>query len=392
MAQQHALMWQTTLRDSLTPLWLLEWPLERRMRRRVLVAADTSDSCEDQRSALTSLSRMLARVMSDGDSMALWVIGCAEKRAEIVMRRASDRDLLVQTFDRALVKVRGGTWLRPTLDAMAREAAASDARHDACFGLVASDGEIFDVEAMPDVPTTGFVRLGDRESRQLAIVRQRFTEVAATDTSLGRFLTAPPLAVSLDPGWQGMCARKFSAAGALVDGEPFAVEAGESMLRVAMVGGERPRPVVEYRTSNAAWHEIDCTCAALPPDRPPHLQRVIVALDGGSDPLQAVGWSAAALNDLAAGRPLTCPRCAHAVPEPRRSLYCRRCGALALSDRGLMRSEVLDLIDGRVVVRFPFVGNSVQNSGTACEWETGDDACGVLEREETRWMVVNAIK
>lgn len=213
---------------------VLVWLFQLRLRRRIFVAVDTTDSCKSERKQVEGLLNILVDAMQVDDACSLWVLGQKDKVYEFSMN--SDRPLsrrqIAQEMIGSLRSVRTGTWLRETLQAMADVNAGATLPRDQGFFLVASDGEIFDAESVDfgglrETPV-GFVQVGERSCSQLEFMRKNSVMVEATPSSLKQFLTHRPLLVKIEDGWKGEHVRRFSPEGDLLPQEdgPFCIEGG----------------------------------------------------------------------------------------------------------------------------------------------------------------------
>jgi len=381
-------LWRAQLRNG-SSLWLLEWALRRRLRRRVLVAADTSDSCAGESESRRLFFATLMDVLDPGDSCVVWILGGHEPAHEVLLTRPQDRRQLAQELSAALTDVRCGTWIADTARAMlARAQQTSPGEYSRL--LLVSDGEVFDVEALPNVVATqvGFVRLGNLPSSQLEVLKKRTTEVASTPQALRDFLGVSWADATLDPGWTGERAIPFTADGALTAGEPFVAAPDLDVLRVAFVGGAAPQPALVYRAGGSSWSDTTFAEGPLADDAPPHLRAVLRNLNGGT-----IDWDWERLCTLTRGAPqnplFNCPRpkC-HAPASPvRRRLFCGVCEALVVSRDGVRRSELpCD------IVRFQILTDGSLGPQQSCDCDTGDDAFAVIEQEGHRWLVLDLIR
>src|ERR1039457_3681330 len=90
-------------------VWLIECELARRLRRRILLAVDRSDSATGAADSLQSVATELARTLDPGDTVALWVMGEAAPQREFEVRNESARADLVQLV-RSLKESPRGSW------------------------------------------------------------------------------------------------------------------------------------------------------------------------------------------------------------------------------------------------------------------------------------------
>jgi len=393
MATATGKLWSAGLRNG-APVWLLEWTLRQRLPRRVLLAVDTSDSCVPEGERLKALFRVLANILDLGDSCSLWVLGRREKATEAVINHHHDRQRLAQNLAGGLTGVRGGTWLTATLDAMLAEAARSDSAAESFF-LLASDGEVFDAGALAarKLPRLGFVRLGDRDSRQLEVLQAQTTAVTATEPALKSFLIDPLLSVRLQHGWRGERLVEFSDQGEIVGelpkSDPLPIATGRDAVRVAFVGGNEPQPQLLYAAGGKSWSESQVERQNLSPGVTalPHL--VIRALQGNE-----VDWDWERLKLLAADhakkQEFDCPKCHRTKLLARRKLFCS-CERLLVARDGITRHEVRALYADPV--RFSVRDDGeVSRTPELCQWDTGNDAYDVREAGGQRWLVLNLDK
>lgn len=338
-------LWEAGLRDGRTPVWLLEWRLRLQLPRRVLIAVDRSDSCESELGLVRECFRVLGTVLRAGDSCAVWIMGSRDPvwQAEIGI----DSGGLTEAFDACREGVRGGTWLKTTLDAM-RLAEAECPPGQRCLLLIVSDGEVFDVDfeggydfepstgavRQSDLAGVGFVHLGNRESGPDRYLRQFARLLAPTDNSLRAFLASERPRVELKYTWEGSRAVCFSASGELLEVDPAANGGTGEGLRVAFVGGATPVIRVAYTLGSAVWTDADLPVAPLPDEGFEHLRLVLSRLAG-----DGLGWDEDRLRTLAAGAPaeFPCPRVGcKLIGSTAQSLFCR-CRALLVSRDGVRR-------------------------------------------------------
>ncbi len=380
-------IWEGVMRDGKTPVWLLEWELSLHRRRRVLVAVDTSDSCSEHRPAIQAFFRQLAEVLDAGDCCAVWVLGRPDAAREYGLRRSADRMELPQALLAGLCETRGGTWLGETLRGMKRYAAGSAAAGARDFLMLLSDGEIFDADVLlwGEPSPIGFVRLGERSSDALEVVRKRTVSVCATPAGLKAFLACPAPCARLEPNWTGVRTAAFVESGNLSDGDALSIREGQSHVRVAFVGGAPPSPRVIYTADGAEWTDEECRREGLSREAPPYLRRVLRELAGN-----AVDWDCGRLAELAAkgaSAAFTCGRC-KAPSQPGR-IFCRRCGGLLLSRDVVPQRELP--VHGLVRFRIGSDGGVLPVESPACA-EIGDLPFRVIEDEEGTWLVVDLSK
>ena len=359
-------LWKTELNKS--PLWLLEWSLPAIARHCVLLAVDSTDSCGDHDHSsdtwqphpdLRALLQFLARSLNPEDEYLLWLIG---QNKPIILQKTFTRlnqscpGEFATELEQLIKPVRGGTWLKDTLAVMIREAVIHRAEGMLPFLLVATDGEVFDAEALGEVilkERVGLVRLGKQESPQLEWLRDHTEKVQPTQDGLKEFLKVPARTISLIvPGRSDSDARFFSKDGELLPtatGSPWQIPLDARYLGMAFIGGDQPRPELVYAMGNVTEVEEK----PLPYPVPPYLQNVIDYLRR-SDPL----WDRTPLRQLAdALRKATeekrevdvfrCPnpRCLYrrvtiTTADLENSLFCCSCNALLLASDTQKQDEL----------------------------------------------------
>lgn len=300
--------------------------------RQLLLAVDTSDSCWSRaRDATRGLMASIADRLERGDACTVWQLGQSEPLRTVRFERAEDRAGLSHALAEALTENRRGTWLTATLDAMLRAAHASDG---AATLLVLTDGEIFDLEpatarwlaAGPTAPQAAVVWIGAAPPHELlpgcAMIRMDDPGRGPLD----RLLTIEAPAPRLEPRWSGGRAMwRWSLAGQDVRLTPLdpsqpSVTADDGRFRLAFLGGHaEPRVVV-----GPSGRVVESRSAARTTSD--DVERVARRLEG-----RLLLWRSDVLAALATPGPaeLRCPNCDAAfLPDPRRRLWCRICGAL----------------------------------------------------------------
>jgi hypothetical protein len=285
------------------------------------------------------------------------------------------------------------------------EASVAGATEAFYFCLIASDGEVFDAEALPEPGKSriGFVRLGSRASRQLEVMKQKteavsIGETSSNELSLRDFLVCPTLSISLARGWDGKRAVFFSAEGGIVKelspDDPVPINSSDK-LRVAFVGGGKPDPKILYSAGNLRWEETEVVCSELPLRGEAHLRRILRKLDG-----DRVDWDEEKLKLLVADckktgerkkTELTCPADeTHGKHPARESLFCW-CGALLVSREDTRREELPMSYSDKIC--FPIRSGNVDIGEVfPCEWNTGNDAYAVHDENGERWLALNLFK
>jgi len=387
MARDSGKLWEARLRDAKTPVWLLEWAIQRQARRRVMVAVDTTDSCAEHRARLGEFCRLLANTLEVSDRCSVWILGRAVKAVEMELDRPQQRQHMAYSLAAAIVDERGGTWISETVNAMVKESANVNAGEN-CFLLVVSDGEIFDAESLPSrsEPAVGFVRLGNRTSRQLGVMKSKTTEVSASEPGLKKFLASPPMSVRLKHDWKGDGAAYFSSEGDLLDplppGDLCEVPTDQGMLRVAFVGGTLSSLSLRYSGAVSSWTDDEVARHKLTQESEKHLLKVVRQIQGDS-----VDWNKDLLRSLVVDQErnpsVRCSGCGHSNLL-RSSLFCTVCEALLVSRDGIKRRD-LPLLGA---VRFPVSNDGAIGESSHCDWSPGDHAYGVSERDGGRWLAL----
>jgi hypothetical protein len=372
-------LWESRLPDGSAPVWLLEWRLRPHMRRHVLIAVDTSDSCAPYRGAVRDALEAIGRTLRPGDRCALWTVGSTREPHRLVIDDASDATRL-STWEARLPRHRNGTWIASTMRAMLAEQELPDERR---LIVIVSDGEVFDIDETPATAArAAWIRVGPASEHCIPGL-EKLDQPGAID----RFLASPAPVAIVEPGWSGMRASRYGADGSLLGGDPFSVEAGARDVRVVMVGGNRPQPRIVYQADGVTWADAD-VLAEDAPDSRPHLRRVVRALTGSD-----VQWDMAILARLAAGQDvaLTCPQ-RHDVTDARRRLFCRQCSCLVLASNSIRRADLPN--EFRKFVRFAIGDDGVIGSAEPTDRQTGDAAFEVITDQGTgqRWLLLNLRK
>jgi hypothetical protein len=386
------------------------WLLQMKLRRRILVAVDTSDSCRAERKQIEGFLNTLVELMQVNDSCSLWTLGQEEKAYECKMKSDGSlgRRQISQEMIRSLRTIRTGTWLRKTLQAMTQADREITSPCEQSFLLVVSDGEIFDVEAIDfealgETPP-GFVRVGDRFSSQFDVFRQHSVMVQPTYSSLKQFLAHRPLWITIKEGWQGKLIRRFSLEGELLSQEdgPFCMEGERDSIGLSFVAEQLPR--LAYTTAltreslhDNVWQDLAIACEALPANGYENYRRVlrslelIVCVEGAEIDWDNERLTSLAFADAAEEIKFVCPvNIKHEIIFPiKRMLYCNQCDALLLSKKGIERER----LPHRGVVRFAIVNHEL-GEATVCSQETGDHAYQVIKNamNEPLYLLLNLDK
>jgi hypothetical protein len=147
------MMWRAPCGERV--LWLLDQQVERRGRRRLLLAVDTSDSCWPSRQPeIQAVIRTITTNLQRQDECRLWILGHSTPvvQAPLEDDTESARAALSHRLCGALLGERGGTWLRETADAMFETSRVQSDAID--YLLLVTDGaDIFDAEGVPGPPS-----------------------------------------------------------------------------------------------------------------------------------------------------------------------------------------------------------------------------------------------
>jgi hypothetical protein len=397
------------------PVALFECELPQPVRRGVLLAVDSTDSCwpadcTDEGDTLhpevDALLSALSEVLEPGDECSIWLFGRTEPTLRTTIAPGVHPGEITGSLRRGISPVLGGTWLQHTLRAMIREADTQRSLGMAPFVLVATDGEIFDWEALRELlPGLGAALVELRANDPVAPepLQDLTVTVPPTRGSLRSFMALPERQIHLSvPGWEGRAVTRFSGAGELEPGPALSVPNGASWLRVAFVGGTPPRPVLIFKQGADESRVADFEVRAVDARIPRHLGRVLDLLRA-----DCWSWDAERLRRLAskldtgrneesnaiACRHESCPAHRKGVPleQLRRSLFCPSCQNLLLAERSITRSQ-LERRGGPLVWQIPLDPTGRPGEPTAVSSRAGDrDVCRILDDQDGRRLEIHLI-
>jgi len=369
-------------------VWFVECELARRLRRRILLAVDRSDSTSAAVDSFQSAATELARALDPGDTVALWVMGDAVAlQEEFQIRNDADRLDLVQVL-RTLKESPRGSWLRETWNAM-RVLLAQPKVGFRDFPVVISDGEVFD--AASDLPPLGAplrwipLPLPTLPPPQRAERREDFvrvvTETMATRTELKKALACPPASARLHLRSSGASrAVAFDENGTLLSDFGTGELDGLPVPRVMLIGGHLESAYVSYSAGPVTWRDDAFERVQVKWPIEVYLQSALRALTGG-----ALRWDKSRLAALAAGaKPsFSCPR--DAVPSRPGQLSCIQCGSFLLAQDPVELDQIHPLR-----WKFPLMNDGSVGDAVEADAEDNTDLPWTIKCDmRGRWLVLN---
>jgi len=387
---------------------ILEWDSPPPLSRRVHLAVDTSDSCWANPHPANALIRDIAHTLVSGDQCFVWLIGDTSPVLSLEVTHTTNQNDVYTRIKRGLEPGpdqpntwfrNKGTWLMPTLTAMASHCGQNQSLGGKPFLLVATDGEIFDVgelyqvteyleRCLPGQPI-GLMLLNPSAADNGLLGRLRDTlgrqcdNLGSDSNCIGRFLALPTRETLLSiPSWSG-CVYCLNS-----EGKPDAKSIWEftqgnqrinlpgSNVRssVALVGDGQPQPlvngVVAKEThypprhiqkqfdelgifSKAWWHY-------------PSVQKLMTIVDGS----KADGTLACRL----------CQNQEYGLNDLRLSLYCNECNRFLLAENPAIQDDYPIFWRENAYWQF-FLGVAGTLNQTPPRWNMGNQtfACEIGE-------------
>jgi hypothetical protein len=318
------------------PVWLIECEWAPRMRRRLVLVLDTSDSVATPADDLRSTASAMMGLLDIGDTVLTWVLGQPGPDRSIEITHRDCRHDAVQAL-LAAKSPEHGSWLRATWEGI-RGYCSRPLPGVRDFIVTLSDGEVFDLS--PDLPSLGgemgWIRL--RGARKpLEEFTSRVHEVGSTPAALEAYLACPSAEVWLLAECRGATrAVDFDERGALGADHSNPEKVKSRIPRLALVGGEPGAVGIAYRAGASQWLDIDFQRRRVDRLGEPRLQAVLRALSGGG-----IRWDRDTIAGLLTSTTgLVCEKCLDPPRSAKGKMFCGRCGCLLLCPDRLKPHQV----------------------------------------------------
>jgi hypothetical protein len=362
------------------PVWLVECEWTLRVRRRLLLVLDASDSVATSGDDLRTAASSLMDLLDVGDTVVIWVLGQQDSVRTIEIIQRDSRHEAVQAL-LALKSPVHGSWLRPTWEGVRRYASrALPGVRD--FILTLSDGEIFDADS--DLPPLDspmrWVRVpGPREP--IKDFRDAVREVRPTPADLGAYLACPRAEAWLLAECPGATrAVTFDDRGALGVDYPNPGKVRSDIPRLALVGGELGAVGVAYFAGASQWSDIDFERHRVDWPSETHLQEVLRALRGGG-----IRWYRDKITGLLnASTGLVCEKCPDRPRSAMGKMFCKWCGHLLLSPDRLKPHQV----PARVMFRLLPEG-ALGEDKDASDKDSMSPPWSIIHEDGEEWLLLN---
>lgn len=376
------MIWRTRIGDR--TLWLLEERVQVRLRRRVLLAVDTSDSCwPGKQQQIEAAVRAVSYGLQAHDECHMWIMG--RETPAIETRLADDseaaRAALSHRLCSRLVAETGGTWLRETAEAMT--AAARESTETLDYLLVVTDGSIFDAEAVPSAPPGSVAAIYQVPSEAHSSGTRGPSDMSGVSgwpgapEDLGRWLALDRAEARLEVSGGHQTGYRFEV-DSCVDPVPvvWPQRVVGDFARFAFVSDTLPPLYVVTSRGGRGWRDSVTGEArlsdveALPRQLRDVAKRVWgLQLDWRVDVFEQLADTAATLT-------ISCPNCraSYAARDVRdgRHVFCEMCRALVLVSGWARRDDPV-LRDARAVCWNPAAGVTISRP----PWDAAESGLSV---------------